>query len=275
MSEHSLSVNAAVEPFAAGMIGVGMGYAMAPKKYSLKRLLILKPEVLSKIYSDDVVKQMSLKEKEALENILAARDEYKTSKRSNAEEVKRTAKVWYEKFITVDIPKNLQDSYKEARVSLQNAIAGEDYINLSRRFRQAKAALAKSPDNEGLRQALTTANAALASAHARIAAKIENYSNNVKNVYNERLYNVKNSHTKYIDVKEAYNNFLRALAKRRTIASNKLFELSNNKQLLSSYNTIKEFIPKARTKAALSGGLIFGAVSALFTSRFCPPAAKA
>ena len=36
-------------------------------------------------------------------------------------------------------------------------------------------------------------------------------------------------------VKEAYNNLLIAIAKRRTFASNKLFELSNNKDLIKSF----------------------------------------
>ena len=50
MSESSLVINPAIEPFAGGVIGLGVGYSLAPRKYSLKRLLILRKDVFDKIY---------------------------------------------------------------------------------------------------------------------------------------------------------------------------------------------------------------------------------
>lgn len=270
MSENSLLVGPAIEPFAGGVIGLGLGYTMAPRKYSLKKMLIMNQKKLSEIYSDDVVKQMNSKERQALDKILKAKEIYRSTRTENAQEIKRAARLWHDEFTKVEVPKNLEDTLKESKTKLQEAIKKENYVALNQKFRQAKEALKKAPDNENNRQILTAANEALAAAKVRISAKIEHYSNAVKNLYNERLYNIKSNPAKWADVKEAYNKFLIALAKRRTIASNKLFELSNDKSLIKSYNTIKSFLPKARTKSALTGGLILGGITTLVAARLNP-----
>ena len=275
MSENSLLISPAIEPFAGGVIGLGLGYTMAPRKYSLNRMLILQQKKLSKIYTDSVVKQMNPKERKALDAIMKARDEYKSAKLSNGAEIKQAAQTWYSKFKKVEVPENIMENFNKTRKSLQEAIKQENYVTLNKQYREAKAALKKAPEDEALKKALTVANEALAAAKVRLAAKVEHYSNAVKNLYNERLYNIKSHPTKWIDVKEAYNKLLIALAKRRTFASNKLFELTNDKSLIKSYNTIKDFLPKARTKSALTGGLILGGITTLLAARFSPSPAKA
>ncbi len=275
MSENSLLISPAIEPFAGGVIGLGLGYTMAPRKYSLNRMLILQQKKLSKIYTDSVVKQMNPKERKALDAIMKARDEYKSAKLSNGAEIKQAAQTWYSKFKKVEVPENIMENFNKTRKSLQEAVKQENYVTLNKQYREAKAALKKAPEDEALKKALTVANEALAAAKVRLAAKVEHYSNAVKNLYNERLYNIKSHPTKWIDVKEAYNKLLIALAKRRTFASNKLFELTNDKSLIKSYNTIKDFLPKARTKSALTGGLILGGITTLLAARFSPSPAKA
>lgn len=275
MSENSLLISPAIEPFAGGVIGLGLGYTMAPRKYSLNRMLILQQKKLSKIYTDSVVKQMNPKERKALDAIMKARDEYKSAKLSNGAEIKQAAQTWYSKFKKVEVPENIMENFNKTRKSLQEAVKQENYVTLNKQYREAKAALKKAPEDEALKKALTAANEALAAAKVRLAAKVEHYSNAVKNLYNERLYNIKSHPTKWIDVKEAYNKLLIALAKRRTFASNKLFELTNDKSLIKSYNTIKDFLPKARTKSALTGGLILGGITTLLAARFSPSPAKA
>ncbi len=275
MSENSLLISPAIEPFAGGVIGLGIGYTMAPRKYSLKRLLIMNPKRMSQIYTDNVIKQMSTAERKALSAIMTAKDEYKASKRQNAAEIKKTAKTWHDEFKKVEVPAELKENFKQTRLALQDAIQKENFINLNKQYRKAKANLKKAPENEELKKALTAANEALASARVRISAKIEHYSNAAKNLYNERLYNIKSNPAKWTKVKEAYNNLLIAIAKRRTFASNRLFELSNNKDLIKSYNLIKDFLPKARTKAALTGGLVLGGITTLLAAYFSPSHARA
>ncbi len=275
MSESSLSINPAIEPFAGGVIGLGVGYSLAPRKYSLKRLLILRKDVFDRIYSDNLISNMTNREKAAVRNIQRARQDYRTSKHQIFEQVRETAARWRKEFVKVDVPEAMINQYNENRKNLQEAIKSTDYINVNKEFRQAKQALKKAPNDENLKAALKAANENLARVKAQLASKIEIYKNSVKNISNERLYNIKSNPTKWVDVKDAYHEFLAALAKRRTISSNKLFELSNNKALKKSYDIIKDFLPRARTRSALTWGVVLGSLTALLAAYINPSARRA
>ena len=274
MSEKSLSISPAIEPFAGAVAGLGLGYTMAPRKYSLKRLLIMKPEKISQIYTDSVQKNMSQKQKTALANILAAKSEYAKSRLANMDEIKKTARIWHDEFKKVTIPEKLKENYQRSRTILKNAIQEENYVALNQEYRAAKEAVKKNPEDINLKAALNKANANLARAKAKIAGKIETYTNSVKNISNERLYNIKSKPPLWMKAKDAYNDFLVALAKRRTISTNKLFELSNKKSLLKDYETIKQFLPKARTKSAITGAALLGGFTTLIAAYLNPSPVK-
>lgn len=268
MSESSLSVSPVIEPFAGGVLGLGLGYSMAPRKYSLKKLLTMNTDKMKEIYSQDIIKQMSPKEREALEAIWTAKDEFHSSKLQNREEVRQAAIKWQNKFQEIEIPQTLQDSYRENRTILTEALEKENYVMLNKQYRAAKRTAENAPENQMLQKALISAKESFSAVKVRIAGKLENYKNTVRNIHNERLYAIRSNPTKWIGAKEAYKEFLTATARQRTLISNKLFELSNNKDLLKSYNTIKEYLPKARTKAALTGGIIVGGITTLIVTRF-------
>ncbi len=263
MSERSLSVSPVIEPFAGGVIGLGIGYTLAPRKYSLKRLLILNDDKFEQIYSKDLAENMSPKEAQALTAIKNARKDYRESKNTVINQVRQTAGNWRKRFEKVSVPENMENNLKESKVNLQQAMKETDYIELNKKYRAAKENLKKSPESERLKLALNEANSALANARAIISSKIEIYRTNVRNIANERLFQVKNNPARYANVREAYHDFLSALAKRRTISSNKLFELTNSKQLKKSYEIVKDFLPRARTKSAATGALIVGSLTTL------------
>ncbi len=258
MSERSLSVNPVIEPFAGSVIGLGIGYSMAPRKYSLQRLLILKNDRFEKIYSQDLIKNMSERELQALEVISNARSEYRTVKKNISNDIKISAKKWRNIFKQVDIPQQLADAYATNRRNLQKAIKENDYIGLYQKYRKAKAALKNYPDDENLIKELTNATTKLAKAKSIIASKINLYKNSVTNISNTRLQKVKNEPVKYADVKEAYHNFLKALSKKHTMVANKLFNLTKDKKITESYELLSSYLPKARTRAALWGAAITG-----------------
>ena len=266
MSERSLAVNPVIEPCAGAVIGLGIGYSLAPRKYSLKQLLILQNDRFDKIYSNDLVDNMNVRERNALENLKQARQICQNSQKSNFEQIKTTASDWMQKFRKVDVSEDLQISYKTSRESLQKAIKETNYIELNKAYRAAKAAVKQAPDNEQLKVALKLANINLSKAKAVIASKIDLYKGCVKNIANERLANIKNKPVKYADVREAYRNFLKALAKRRTALSNKIFELSNNKKLINDYNALKDYLPKARSKSVLTGALVMGSITTMLVN---------
>lgn len=266
MSERSLSVYSAIEPFAGGVIGLGIGYTLAPRKYSLKGLISLDKDTFDKIYSEDLVENLSAADREHLQNIKRARADYESSKRTIVDEVKLKARVWQEKFNKVDVPEEMQKELKENKTNLQKAISDNDYINLNKRYRSIKERYVITPDNEGLKVELRKANSALSEARSRISGKIDAYKNSVRSINSEKLFRVKDDPIKYFGVREAYHDFIKSLAKRRTICSNKLFAITTNKQIRRSYEALSEILPKARTKSALVGAALMSSVSALMVA---------
>lgn len=263
MSERSLSVSPVIEPFAGGVIGLGIGYSLAPRKYSLKSLLILKKDSFENIYSKDLRNNLSVREQIALKGLTDAREAYRGSKRSVQNQIKEAAVKWMDKFRKVEVSEDLKTFNQTSRENLKKAISETNYVSLNRAYRSAKSALKEAPDNEQLKTALKEANTNLSRAKAIIGSKIELYKNSVRQISNDRLAKVKNEPLKYYDVREAYKNFLDKLALRRTAASNKLFELVNNKNLLRDYETLKEYLPKARSKSAIIGAVITGTITSL------------
>ncbi|MBR6099042.1 hypothetical protein IKP85_04780 [bacterium] len=274
MSERSLSVSPVIEPCAGGVIGLGIGYSLAPRKYSLKRLLLLQEDKFDKIYSPELTNNMTVREQIALANVRQARQDYRAARSGLVNQVKTTAKNWIDNFNKVPVSKNLRETYETNRTNLQRAVKETNYVELNQRYRAAKAALKASPEDINLKRALTQANSDLAKAKAIIGTKIELYKDSVRNLSEERLAKVKHEPVKYAKVREAYHDFLSALARRRTMASSKLFELSNNKNLIKNYEAISEFLPKARTKSALMGAAVVGSVTALLISGLNRPVKK-
>ena len=267
MNKRSLSVSPVIEPFAGGVIGMGIGYTLAPRKYSLKRLLLLREDKFEQIYSRELAVNMSAKEKIALNEIKNARKIYREVRTDVANNVRSAASKWRKLFEKIDVPENLRESHLNSKKSLQQAIKETNYIELNKRYREIKAVALQSPDDEGLRIALNKANSDLANAKTIVGPKIEVYKSLTHDIQKERLLNIKNNPVTFIDVKEAYHNFLGALAKRRTAASNKLFELSNNKNLIKCYERLYDFLPKARTKSAATGAIILGSATAFIMTR--------
>lgn len=265
MSEKTLVVCPVIEPIAAGVIGLGIGYSLAPKKYSLKDLLLLEEDKFEAIYSKDLASNMSLREQISLQSLKNARHSYKKSRHSLHKEIKIAAKNWVNEFKQVYVPENLKIEFKVNKSNLQQAIRENNYIELNKKYRAAKDALRKSPDDEMLKANLSEANINLSQAKAIISSKIELYKDSIQRLQEERLNRIKNEPLKYTKVKEAYKNFLKVLSDRRTAASNKLFELTNDKTLLKTFETLGDYLPKARTKSALSGALFLASFTALLT----------
>lgn len=268
MSERSLSVSPVIEPCAGGVIGLGIGYSLAPRKYSLKRLLLLNQDTFEKIYSNDLKNNLSVREHMALQGLTEARQSYRTSRNGLNNKINEAAVEWMNKFKKVDVSEDLKTFYNSSRENLQKAIQETDYVSLNKSYRSAKAALKESPDNEQLKAALKEANINLSRARGIIGSKIELYRDSVKQISNERLAKIKNDPINYSDVREAYKKFLSKLAMRRTVAANKLFELINDKNLLRDYNTLKDYLPKARSKSALIGAAVVGSITSLLMMSF-------
>lgn len=230
MNENSLSINPATAMAAGGVAGLGAGYIFAPRKYSLKRLLVQQPDTFERLFPKDVKETMVRPEKSSLDAIQRASGEFHASGTANQETVKLAAKKWRRKFTTLQINSDLIEEAASKKKALQEAVE--------------KGASLRGPAND--------------------------YKKALKNIRKARFEAMRALPDKGLDVKTAYREMKEALARKHTTTSNKLFELTNNDALRESYKAIKKFLPKARARSAAAGAVTLGTLTTLVSIFFNP-----
>ncbi len=230
MSEKSLYINPAKAMAAGAGVGLISGYAFAPRKYSLKRLLVQQPDTFEKLFPKEVKDTMLKKELAALKNIQQASDEFHTSGAADQNSIKHAAKKWRQKYSAVKIDDEL----------LSNA----------------------TRKKEAIREASETG--------ADIKGLAYEYKKALKEIRRAKFEAMRKLPDRGYEVKTAYKEMQKALATKHTKTSNKLFELINKDNLKESYTSIKKFLPKARARSAAAGAVALGTLTTLVTIFFNP-----
>lgn len=88
MSQSVSSVSPVEIGLASGFLGCGIGYTLAPRRYSLNRLLSEKPDVFEKAVIKKFLAKGSENQKNAYRKILNARNSLKNGKKNLQELVK-------------------------------------------------------------------------------------------------------------------------------------------------------------------------------------------
>lgn len=230
MSEKSLYINPAAAMAAGAGVGLIGGYVFAPRKYSLKRLLVQQPDTFEKLFPKEVKDTMLKKELAALRDIQHASDEFHASGASDQNAVRHAAIKWRQKYSAVKIDEEL----------LANA----------------------ARKKEAIREASETG--------ADIKGLAYEYKRALKEIRRAKFEAMRKLPDRGYEVKMAYKEMQKALANKHTKTSNKLFELINKDNLKESYNSIKKFLPKARAQSAAAGAVALGTLTTLVTIFFNP-----
>lgn len=230
MNENSLSINPAAAMAAGGVVGLGTGYVFAPRKYSLKRLLVQQPDTFERLFPKDVKETMVKSEQISLNSIQKASGEFHASGIPNQATVKDAAKKWRRKFTMLQINTDLLEDAAAKKKALQEAIE--------------KGSSLRAPSSE--------------------------YKKALKAVRKARFEAMRALPDKGLDVKTAFREMKEALARKHTTTSNKLFELTNSDSLRASYKAIKKFLPKARARSAAAGAVTLGTLTTLVSIFFNP-----
>ncbi len=230
MNENSLSINPATAMAAGGAAGLCGGYIFAPRKYSLKRLLVQQPDTFEKLFPQNLTDTMIRREVSALDAIKKASAEFHASGAADQKTVRKAAKNWRRKYTALKISPEL----------LTNAAVKKDAI----------------------REAVETG--------ADIKQLCAEYKKALKDIRIARFEAMRNLPDRGYEVKSAYREMRKAMANKHTKTSNKLFELINKDTLKESYNSIKKFLPKARARSAAAGAVTLGTLTTLVSIFFNP-----
>lgn len=88
MSQGVPSVSSAEVGLASGILGAGVGYILAPRRYGLEQLLTQTPDVFEKSILKDKIPAQEEVSKKAYEQIIKARNSYMNAVSNNAGEAK-------------------------------------------------------------------------------------------------------------------------------------------------------------------------------------------
>ena len=112
MSESVPSVSSAEVGFASGILGAGVGYILAPRKYNLEQLLTQPHDTFEKSVSKTALAKMDDKAKKAYNLITDARNKYLKAVENNSGEAK---------LVELTRAPSLESAYKNIKKAIPKA----------------------------------------------------------------------------------------------------------------------------------------------------------
>ena len=274
MTESSLSVEAAIEPVAGGVIGLGVGYSFAPDKFSLREYIAMPKTKFDKFYNQAMSSRLTETQKEALRTLEKARSEYLREKNSHNTGINNASKLLRDEFVKIPVSKETELAYNSGKKNLQQAVADINFKNISQRYAIAKSRFEKYSVSEVVKDGYYKANAELAKAKEFLAPKIEIFRTASKKLKKEKISYIHQHPEKTGAVRDAQTNFKEVLKLNRAKLAAKMYELANDQNLKAAFSELKAFLPKSRMKSAIAGAGIFTVLATYWSSRISKIAQK-
>lgn len=270
MDNNSLCVNSASKISAGAFIGLCAGTLAAPKRMSIKTILAQRQEKFDETFNPSLIKHMNEEQKQAFEVLKSGRNEFKKSGSSLDKTIKTAAKQWKEKFISIEVDPSLTQRLENKKEFLQKAIKETNIIDVNKRLNSAKKLFTEYSGSSTLKDDLVNLVQQKKGIRKTLEFPIEQYREAISAVNKDRMKRILSLPNSGFEVKKYYKKMENAIAEKRTLMSNKLYELTNNPMMKESYNKIKCFLPESRIRNAVKGAAIFGTLTAIWLIFFNP-----
>lgn len=270
MDNNSLCVNNASKIAAGSFIGLCAGTLAAPKRYSLKKLITLKRDVFEKTFNTSVTGHMNNDEKNALEYLKNARNEFNQSGKAVDKDLRTAAVNWRVKFNSIEPDPTLKQRLENKKSFLQKAVGESKITDINKRLKAAEKLFLEYPENNALKREIIDLTTQRNDVQRILKFPVREYREAFEAVTNDRIKRMNSLPNSGFEVKKVYNNMREFLAQKRTLMSNKLYELTTNPLMKESYSKIKSFLPASRIGNALKGAALFGTLTALGLVFFNP-----
>lgn len=268
MKDSSLSINPAVSTIATGAaIGMCTGFVSAPDKYPLKKLLTMDSDTFTSLFPQ---KKMNILQLDAMQKIQKATEEYLASGKTEKDAVKNAARNWRAKFKAIPIDETLAQNIINKKNYLQKVAEDNNFVLIRKYYTQTRELLLQDLDNQFMREYFHKIEEQYKIAKNNLKNPIKEYRALINQAYDERVRRLKEMPNRGIEIKTAFEDLKKVLAKKRTISANKLYEITNRPELKKAYKTISGFLPKARTRAAINGALLLSTLTAFGIIFFNP-----
>lgn len=264
MGTDSVTISPAAAGAGSAVLGIGAGYVFAPHKYSLERLLMQDDSSFAKNFSDEKMKHATVKEKASVVNLNKAAKVYMDSgDKILREEVKPNAKLWNEMVKKVNVDDKFIKEVQIRKEAYLDAIQSTKYRELRKNLQIAQENVMKNPKDMKYNLELKAAAQDFAKAQIAMEPSTKQYREARMSFRSAREGAVLKLPDKGRKISAQWEKVRRAMSDRANLMYEKLATLTKDKNLNNDYSLIKKYIPKARTSAALLGGIIAGTVGVI------------
>lgn len=259
MGTDSVTISPASAGAGSAVLGIGAGYVFAPHKYSLERLLMQDDSSFARNFSDEKMKHATVKEKASVVNLNKAAKVYMDSgDRILREEVKPNAKLWNEMVKKVNVDDKFIKEVQIRKDAYLDAIQSTKYRELRKKLQIAQENVTKNPKDMKYNLELKAAAQDFAKAQIAMEQSTKQYREARMSFRSAREGAVLKLPDKGRKISAQWEKVRRAMSDRANLMYEKLATLTKDKNLNNDYSVIKKYIPKARTSAALLGGILAG-----------------
>ena len=235
--ENAVNISPSISGAASALVGLGAGYAVAPRKYSLERLLMQNEDSFERTFSKETMTNASVAEKEALENLKTASKIYFSSgQKILKDEISPNAKKWYEMISEIPVNKNLVDDVKIKRNLYLKSLEDNKYYELKNNLKVAQEKALANPKDVNLNLELKDAARKFADVQLAVEPSAKQYRmarEAFRNARDEAMLTLPDK-GKAISVQ--WDKVRRAMSDRANLMYENLSVLSKSNDLGKDYN---------------------------------------
>lgn len=259
MGTDSVTISPVVAGAGSAVLGIWTGYVFAPHKYSLKRLLMQDDESFKRNFSPEKMKHATVNEKASLERLNKAAKVYMESgDRILKNEVSPNAKLWHEMVKKVNAEDKFVTEVRIKKEAYLEALDRTKYLALKLELQNAQENAMRNPKDVKLNLEMKAAAQDFAKAQILVEHSAKQYREARTAFRVSRNGAVLKLPDKGRKISAQWEKVRRAMSERANVMYEKLATLTKDKKLNKDYSAVKKYIPKARTAAALLGGILAG-----------------
>lgn len=259
MGSNTVSVSPCGVGAISSGLGLGAGYILAPRKFTLERLLMQNDDAFNRIFSQKVMQNATKAEIKAVDSLKNAAKEYRLSGKSITDEkIKPEANLWNQMVKKVNVDDRFVKQVAETKTVYQQALKDARYAELKNSLDSAAKNVAANPKDTNLYLVMKASAREFADAQLAVEKPLKDYKNARNSFRAARDEAILNLPDKGKAISEQWAKVMRAISERANVMYEKLATLSAKDSLKNDYSAVKKYIPKSRTYSSLMGGIIAG-----------------
>lgn len=264
MGSNTVSVSPCGVGAISSGLGLGAGYILAPRKFTLERLIMQDDKTFDKIFSPSAMRTATKEESKAVESLRGAAKSYMDSgKQITKEEIRPAASLWRKMVNDVNVEDKFVSEVAQTKALYQQSLKDANYMELKNKLILAHNKAVANPKDTNLYLEMKAAARDFADAQLAVDKPLKAYKKARSSFRAAREEAILNLPDKGKAISEQWNKVMRAVSTRANVMYEKLATLRVQEDLKKDYSMVKKYIPKSRTYSSIMGGILAGIAGVL------------